>query len=223
MCAQFVHIIANFCILITPSRQENYSNPMQIAFYILTEGIKQMYNTNTAEDYKKTSILISTMLHFLDPEFEYQCKEIKAIQKQITQHRNEKMANAVASNASRNLWDEIRKMDSGTPTANIVDGRTECDDIANVFATKYKTLYNSVGYNVAELHEVIDTIEHDIANLPTTDSTHKVSVMEVSKAIKMLNNNKCDGNQGIFTNHFKRAPKQLALHLSHFFSSHSQC
>ncbi len=46
---------------------------MQMAFNILTEGIEQMYNTNTAEDYKKTTILISTMLHFLDPEFEYQC------------------------------------------------------------------------------------------------------------------------------------------------------
>ncbi len=67
-----MHIIAIFCILITPSRQENYSNPLQIAFNILTQGIEQIYNTNTAEDYKKTAILISTMLHFLDPEFEYQ-------------------------------------------------------------------------------------------------------------------------------------------------------
>ncbi len=31
-------------------------------------------------------------------------------------------------------------MDSGTPTADIVDGKTDCDDIANVFATKYKKI-----------------------------------------------------------------------------------
>ena len=46
---------------------------MQIALNILTEGIEQMNDTNTAEDYKKTAILVSTMLHFLDSEFEYQC------------------------------------------------------------------------------------------------------------------------------------------------------
>ena len=48
---------------------------MQIALNILTEGIEQMNNTNTAEDNKKTTILlvVSTMLHFLDSEFEYQC------------------------------------------------------------------------------------------------------------------------------------------------------
>ena len=45
---------------------------MPISFNILTEGIKQMNNTQTAEDYTKTAIIVSTMLHFLDPEFEYQ-------------------------------------------------------------------------------------------------------------------------------------------------------
>ncbi len=56
-----MHIIANFCIIIAPNQQGNYSNPMQIAFNKLTEGIKQMNNTNTAEDYRKTAILVSTM------------------------------------------------------------------------------------------------------------------------------------------------------------------
>ncbi len=46
---------------------------MPFAFSILTEGIKQMNNTKTAEDYTKTAIMVSTMLHLLDPEFEYQC------------------------------------------------------------------------------------------------------------------------------------------------------
>ena len=38
-----------FSHLIIPNRQGNYSNPMQIAFNILTEGIEQMDKTNTAE------------------------------------------------------------------------------------------------------------------------------------------------------------------------------
>ena len=33
-----------------------------------------MNDTNNAKDYKKRAILVSTMLHFLDPEFEYQCQ-----------------------------------------------------------------------------------------------------------------------------------------------------
>ncbi len=70
-----MHIIANFCTLIAPNTQGNYSNPMPIAFNILTEGIKQMNNTKTAEDYTKTAIMVSTMLHFLDPEFEYKCDQ----------------------------------------------------------------------------------------------------------------------------------------------------
>ncbi len=37
-----------------------------------------MDNTNTADDYKKTAILISTVLHFLDPEFEYQCEHFRS-------------------------------------------------------------------------------------------------------------------------------------------------
>ncbi len=148
-------------------------------------------------------------------------KEVKSIQRQITNHRNEKMANAVASNTSRKLWDEIRKMDKGAPMANIVDGKTDCDDIANVFATKYKTLYNSVGYHTRELNDVINVIEDNVSKLPPSDSTHYVSVVEVTEAIKMLNSNKCDGNQGIFTNHFKNAPIRLAFdfHVSQLFSS----
>ena len=46
---------------------------MQIAFNISTEGIEQRNNKNTAEDHKETAILVSTKLHFLDREFEYQC------------------------------------------------------------------------------------------------------------------------------------------------------
>ena len=42
------------------------SDNVQIACSILAKG-NQQYHTNNAADYKKTLILISTMLHFLDP------------------------------------------------------------------------------------------------------------------------------------------------------------
>ena len=56
-----MHIIGNFCTLTAPNTRGNYSNPMPIAFNILPEGIKQMNNTKTAEEYMKTAIMASTM------------------------------------------------------------------------------------------------------------------------------------------------------------------
>ena len=72
LCTIFAHFCQFLHLNYTEQGGKLLKSYMQIAFSILTEGIEQMYNTNTAEDHKKTAILISTMLHFLDPEFEYQ-------------------------------------------------------------------------------------------------------------------------------------------------------
>ncbi len=146
-------------------------------------------------------------------------KQVKHIQREKTLYRNEKMASAIASNTDRDLWEEIRKMNSGPPAVNVLDGKTDSIDIANGFAEKYDTLYNSVGYDGDELQNIMDQIDSAISLDSPNSTTHYVSITEIVEAIKMLNPKKCDGNHGLFTNHFKNAPHRLALHLSHLFSS----
>ena len=69
------------------------------------------------------------------------------------------------------------------------------------------------------MQNIMHTINSGISQTPLAVTTHYVTVNEIVKAIKMLNSKKCDGNHGLFTNHFKNAPQRLAVHMSHLFSS----
>ena len=75
--------------------------------------------------------------------------------------RNNKLAEAISDNNDRILWDEVRKMTkTNKDFPNMMDGVTNENDITDIFAGKYKTLYNSVSYNKHDLCRL--SIENDL-------------------------------------------------------------
>ena len=63
-----------------------------------------------------------------------------------------------------------------------MDGHSNIDEITDIFADKYKTLYNSVSYNKQELNRITADIDSYIDN-SCSDNTaihpHSITVQEV--------------------------------------------
>jgi len=59
-------------------------------------------------------------------------------------------------NNDRNLWSEVKLL-SGNKAGiiNSVDGLTESDSIAKLFAVEYRELHTSVPYNKVDMHGIV--------------------------------------------------------------------
>ena len=59
--------------------------------------------------------------------------------------RKRKMAESVSTNNQRDLWLETKKLTSiKRPSTHVVDGACSPEDISEVFASKYETLFQSI-------------------------------------------------------------------------------
>ncbi len=68
---------------------------------------------------------------------------IRYVMKENSRIRNNKMADAISTNNDRVLWDEVKKMTkTNNNLPNIIDGSTGIEEISDIFAEKYETLYN---------------------------------------------------------------------------------
>jgi len=66
-------------------------------------------------------------------------------------------------NRNRDFWSEVRKIKystNGVPTN--VDGMTDSNDIADMFADKYDEIYSSVPYDSIEMDAIAGRINSDI-------------------------------------------------------------
>jgi len=50
------------------------------------------------------------------------------------------------------------KLNNKAGIINSVDGLTEADSIAKLFAVKYRELYTSVPYNKADMHDIVSIV-----------------------------------------------------------------
>ena len=75
------------------------------------------------------------------------------------------MAHAVVSNNSQNLWSEVRKVKGRNIKISInVDGSCDIKKITELFSEKYKHLYNSVRYDIDDMHAIESTIFERLHN-----------------------------------------------------------
>jgi len=108
---------------------------------------------------------------------------------------NARFASSVTNNRMSDFWQEVKRIRRKcNNVSNVVDGVSNADDIAELFAEKYSTLYDSVSYHVTymsyirfELNESIESITFD----------HAVTVTDGLCAFKQLNAGKCDGSIGL--------------------------
>ena len=143
---------------------------------------------------------------------------IRYITKENIRIRNNRMGEAVSSNNDRVLWDEVKKMSkTSNNLPNIIDDKTEVEEISYVFAEKYDMLYNSVSYSQNDLHKLTMYIDASIDD-KCGDHPHTISVQEVKDALSKLKLGKKEEN-GLFSNHFIYGSDRLIVMITLLFNS----
>ena len=100
-----------------------------------------------------------------------------------------------------------------------MDGHTDIGEISDIFAEKYKSLYNSVGYNSQELDILIKEIEQRIdTGCPiSSNHVHTLTVQDVKEAARLLKSGKIEENC-LYSDHFKAGSDRLFVMLTLLFN-----
>jgi len=78
------------------------------------------------------------------------------------------------------------------------DGQSEASDIAKLFARKYRELYTSVSYNVAETQQLSNDLSSLLCDAQyELSSDTSVSISDVEDAINKLMSGKSYGSVGL--------------------------
>jgi len=148
-------------------------------------------------------------------KYHYAVRRLKSREANL---RKQRLAEALSNGKNRNFWTEVRKtLPCGKGTPAIIDNAESEKEICEIFAKKYEALYNSVPPNELLLENITSDIKSQITKCQSKDSV--ISVYEVAKAIKLLKNNKHDGEQTFWSNHLLYGPPELTVHVSMLLSA----
>jgi hypothetical protein len=96
---------------------------------------------------------------------------------------------------------------------SVVDGLSQSEDIAEIFASKYQNLYSSVSYDCASM----DTLRSEVCERLAKNGYDQhcvVSSSSVADAMGRLIRGKDDRNSRLSSNHFMHAFPELSVHVS---------
>ena len=143
--------------------------------------------------------------------------------------RKEAMAQSISENNLRDLWKEVHKVrDKSKVNSQCMDDVTGKEIIAELFADKYKVLYNSVCSNNDQLKELLTVNNTDIESLCShpidevhslvQNHTHCITVPHVQVAIKKLKAVKSDCTDHLVSDHFINDTDRLFTLISLLFT-----
>ena len=95
-----------------------------------------------------------------------------------------------------------------------VDNVTGDTPISEVFARKFKHLFNSVGYDQETLDNIKQTISSRIKSEYGRESECMVTKEDLTNAIKYISSGKADGNLGLFSDHVIQGDDMLYDYLT---------
>jgi hypothetical protein len=126
----------------------------------------------------------------------------------------ERIAEALLSDPARNFWKEVKRIrHKKNNYSKNVDGYTDENSIAQVFASKYKNLYSSVPYDVVELESIRNELDASMLH-SARPSDFVINANEVKEAIEKLKLHKSDGSFILSSDHFVNAGFDLSVHIS---------
>ena len=91
------------------------------------------------------------------------------------------------------------------------------NDIADLFAKKYKDVYNCVPSDMHTMQGIEDVIMHSIKDCEHADAI--VTLNDVNEAMARIKANKGDGDKGLLSNHLIFAGDALHMQLSGLFTA----
>jgi hypothetical protein len=116
------------------------------------------------------------------------------------------------------FWREIKQVNSSksrqVPTS--IDNVEGHENISNLFAEKYESLYCSVTGSEVEKEVLLRRITDGVN---TENNQVVIKSCDVRLAANKINSGKRDGTLGSYSNHFKYGPSQLYVLIASLFSS----
>ena len=123
---------------------------------------------------------------------------------------------------STEFWNEVNKIKGNSKgVAKVIDG-AQGADIADVFADKYNTLYNSVSYCTAEMDELKRDVNISIMSDATGSNIgvqQSISADDVVRGVGEMKSGKSDSNHQFYTDHLLHGPQRLYVLLSMLFTA----
>ena len=160
--------------------------------------------------------LIADIMRRTRAAYHYAVRYIKKNNSDIVRQR---FANAILENRNRDFWHEVKKVCGGkSDIQRTVDGETQSDSIANIFANKYEELYTSVGYDEVEMDGLRRDIE-DMVNDVGYDSNCIIKFADIINAVSKLKPGKHDGHLGLSSDHVINACDELFIHIAMLMSA----
>jgi hypothetical protein len=135
---------------------------------------------------------------------------VRALKKAEQQTRMNCLAEAMARSNTRDLWTEVKKIrgHSNVSPPNI-DGKVTSVDINNLFADKYRLLYNKVPSDLTAFKERVNALVHnDFA------CDFVVDKKLIDKALQQLKPEKGDGDKGLWSSLIKQSSYLWREHLA---------
>ena len=146
---------------------------------------------------------------------------VRSARKHDTENRKLRLAEASCANNSKDMWGELKRMNpKGKYLSNVVDGINNDADIANMFADKYRSLYQSVPTSDLEMDSLISIINARIAPMYESNNiAYGIRTEQVFNAIRKLKNDKRDGLQDFYSNHITNASGRMHILLTLLINS----
>ena len=130
----------------------------------------------------------------------------------------ERMAERIANGQHQDFWDEVRRTrGSSRDSPTVVDDAVGSEEVCEAFAAKYDELYSSVPYEEEEMRELQSQIDDGVTSCCASSlcyDEHSILLEDVTQAINKLKSGKSDANPGLSSDAFKKAPRELHLHLA---------
>ena len=148
---------------------------------------------------------------------------VRYVNKEKHMIRSNNMAEAIANNKDRDLWQEVKQLkQTNKSVPNIMDNVSGSNNIISLFTDKFKDLYNSVGFDMDDLEMLLSNINNLIEERHTnfkvnSNYEYLIAVNDVKDAIHELKSDKKEEN-GININHFKLGSQRLIVVLSLLFN-----
>jgi hypothetical protein len=133
--------------------------------------------------------------------------------------RSQKMAENILNNDSRNFFNEAKKMRGGKGKIPCsVDNVTGNENISNVFANKFNTVFNCVNYSEMEMDSLKSNINALSIERSNDIDSCLIDFSEMDILVKKLKAGKSDGNIGLYSDHIIHGTSTLFSYLTLLFN-----
>ena len=134
--------------------------------------------------------------------------------------RSQRMGEAHTRGHQQHFWSQVKRVNGKSRVMpSTIDGLTDPVEISELFADKYKTLYNSVDYKKEDMSQLFEAVQMKITESAKHVNDALFTIDDISRAIKHVKNNKYDGYMGLYSDHIINSTPSLHKLLVKLYNS----